>query len=51
MSLSYSNNLMSIKSCSVCSHRSNSSLFLDRPRGRMPSTLGARSFYASALKL
>ena len=48
MSLSYISNLVSIKSCSVYSLRSNSSLFLDRPKGRMISTLGARSFYVSA---
>ena len=39
-------NLMSIKSCSDYSLRSNKSLFLDRPKER--STLGARSFYAAA---
>ena len=49
MSPSYIINLASIKSCSVCPLRSNSSLFLDRPKGRMLSTLGARSFYAAAL--
>ena len=48
---SYISNLVSIKSCSVYSHRSSSSLFLDRPKGRMLSILGARSFYASAPKL
>ena len=48
MSLSYISNLVSIKSCSVYSLRSNSSLFLDRPKGRTISTLGARSFYVSA---
>ena len=36
------------KSCSAYSLRSNSSLFLDRPKGRMLSTLGTRSFYAAA---
>ena len=51
MSPSYISNLVSIKSCSVCSLRSNSSLFLDRPNGRMLSTLGARSFYAAAATL
>ena len=45
ISSGYISNLMSSKSCSVYSHRSNSSLILDRPRGRMLSTLGARSFY------
>ena len=48
MSPSYISNLVSIKSCSVYSLRSNSSLSLDRPKGRMLSTLGARSFYAAA---
>ena len=48
MSPSYISNLVSIKSCSVYSLRSNSSLFLDRLKGRMLSTLGARSFYAAA---
>jgi len=51
MSPSYISNLVSIKLCSVYSLRSNSSLFLDCPKGRMPSTLGARSFYAAAPKL
>ena len=44
MSPSYISNLVSIMLCSVYSPKSNSSLFLDRPKGRMPSTLGARSF-------
>ena len=48
MSPSYISNLVSIEACSVYSLRSNSSLFLDRPKGRLLSTLGARSFYASA---
>ena len=48
MSPSYISNLVSIKSCSVYSIRSNSSLILDRPKGRILSTLGARSFYAAA---
>ena len=39
---------MSIKSGSVYSLRSNSSLTLDRPKGRMLSTLEARSFHAAA---
>ena len=45
---SYISNLVSIKSCSAYSLRSNSSLILDRPKGRILSTLGARSFYAAA---
>ena len=48
ISPSYICNLVSIKSCSDYSLRSNKSLFLDRPKGRMLSTLGARSFYAAA---
>ena len=48
MSPSYISNLVSIKSCSAYSLRSNSSLILDRPKGRILSTLGARSFYAAA---
>ena len=49
MSPSYISNLVSVKSCSVYSVRSNSSsLFLDRPKGGMLSTLGARSFYSAA---
>ena len=48
MSPSYISNLVSIKSCSVYSLRSNSSLFLDHQKGRMLPTLGARSFYAAA---
>ena len=48
MSPSYISNLVSIKSCPVYSLRSNSSLFSDRPKGCMLSTLGARSFYAAA---
>ena len=51
MSPSYISNLVSVKSCSVYSLRSNSSLFLDRPKGRMLSTLGARSVYAAASTL
>ena len=48
MSPSYMSNLVSIKSGSVCSLRSNSSLTLDRPKGRILSTLGALSFHAAA---
>ena len=48
MSPSYISNLVSIKSCSAYSLRSNSSLILDRPKGRILSTLGARFFYAAA---
>ena len=47
MSPSYTSNLVSIKSCSAYSLRSNSSLILDRAKGRILSTLGARSFYAA----
>ena len=42
MSPSYISNLVSIKSCSVYS------LSLDRHKGRMLSTIGARLFYAAA---
>ena len=45
---SYISTLVSIKVCSVYSLTSNSSLVLDHPKGRMLSTLGARSFYAAA---
>ena len=48
MSPSYISDLVSIKSGSVYRLRSNSSLILDRPKGRILSTLGARSFYAAA---
>ena len=49
MSLSYISNVVSIKLCSVYSLRLNSSLSLDRPKGRMFSTIGAHSFYAPTL--
>ena len=49
MSLSYISNILSIKLCSVYSLRLNSSLSLDRPKGRMFSTIGARSFYTPTL--
>ena len=48
MSPSYICNLVSTKSGSVYSLRSNSSLILDRPKWRILSTLGGRSFYAAA---
>ena len=48
MSPSYFSTLVSIKSCSAYSLRSNSSLILDSAKGRILSTLGARSFYAAA---
>ena len=48
---SYISNLVTIKSCSVYSLRSNSSLFLDRPKERILSTLGGRSFYAASSTL
>ena len=47
MSPSYISNLVSIESGSVYSLRSISSLTLDRPKGRLLSTLGARSFHAA----
>ena len=46
MSLSYISNVVSIKLRSVYFLRLNSSLSLDCPKGRMFSTIGARSFYA-----
>ena len=49
MSLSYISNVLSIKLCFVYSLRLNSSLFLDCPKGRMFSTIRARSFYAPTL--
>ena len=48
ISPSYISNLVSIKSGSVYSLRSNSSLTLDRPKGRILCTLGACSFHAAA---
>ena len=48
MSPSYISNIVSMKLCSVNFFRSNFSLFLDCPKGRMLSTLGAPSFYAAA---
>ena len=48
MSPSYISNLVSIKSCSVYSVRSNSLLIFDPPKERILSTLGARSFEAAA---
>ena len=49
MSLSYISNVVSIKLCSVYFLKLNSSLSLDCPKGRMFSTIGARSFYAPTL--
>ena len=49
MSLSYISNVVSIKLRSVYFLRLNSSLSLDCPKGRMFSTIGARSFYAPTL--
>ena len=48
MSPCYISNLVSIRSCSAYSLRSNYTVFLDRPEGRMLTTLGSRSFYAAA---
>ena len=44
----YLSNLVSVKSSSAYSLRSNDTLFLDRPSEAMRPTLGARSFYAAA---
>lgn len=51
MSPRYISNLVSIKSCSIYSLRSNSSLILDRPKRRILSTLGTHSLCAAALTL
>ena len=52
MSPSYISDLVSIRSCSAYSLRSNYTIVLERPMGRMLATqLGARSFYAAALTL
>ena len=48
MSPSYIGDLVSVRSCSAYSLRSNYTIVLERPMGRMLATLGARSFYAAA---
>ena len=48
MSPSYIGDLVSIRSCSAYSLRSNYTVVLERPMGRMLATLGTRSFYAAA---
>ena len=48
MSPSYIGDLVSVTSCSAYSLRSNYTIVLERPMGRMLATLGARSFYAAA---
>ena len=45
---SYIGDLVSVRSCSAYSLRSNYTIVLERPMGRMLATLGARSFYAAA---
>ena len=47
----YLSDLISIKSNSLYNLRSTSKLLLDHPKGKMLSTLGARSFSAAAPKL
>ena len=48
MSPSYIGDLVSVRSCSAYSLRSNYTIVLKRPMGRMLATLGTRSFYAAA---
>ena len=48
MSQSYISNLVSIRSCSAYSLRSNYTVFLDHPEGHMLTTLGTRFFYPAA---
>ena len=47
----YLSDLISIKSNSLYNLRSTGKLLLDHPKGKMPTTLGARSFSAAAPKL
>ena len=47
MSPRYIGDLVSVRSCSAYSLRSNYTFVLERPVGRMLATLGARSFYAA----
>lgn len=51
LSPSYLSDLITIKPKSAYSLRSNDSLFLERPTGKMLPTLGARSFTAAAPEL
>ena len=48
MVLSYLSNLICIRSSSRYSLRNNDTIFLERPKGVMRTTLGACSFHASA---
>ena len=48
MSPSYIGDLVIVRSCSTYSLRSNYSIVLERPMGRMLASLGTRSFYAAA---
>ena len=48
---SYLRELVQVRNCSAYGLRSNTSLLLERPKGRMLSTLGARSFYSAAPSL
>ena len=44
----YTVTLINVKRKSSCNLRSNGSLLLEPPKGKMLPTLGARSFYAAA---
>ena len=48
MSPSYIGDLVSVRSCSAYSLRSNYTFVLELPMGRMLATLGARSFFYAA---
>ena len=47
MSPSYISSLVKIRSCSAYSLRSNNAVLLELPKGRMLTTLGARSLWNS----
>ena len=51
MAPSYLSNLICIRSSSRYSLHNNDTIFLERPKGVMRTTLGARSFHASASAL
>ena len=48
MAPSYLGDLICIRSSSRYPLRNNDTIFLERPKGAMRTTLGARSFHASA---
>ena len=48
MLATYIQDLIKVKPRSSYSLRSNSGILLERPKGKMPVTLGDRSFYAAA---